>query len=118
MAGWRFPGGWWLSLVLVSVVPVWFYLAGWNGGQGVKRELAGTARVGDSAFQLWKQSYDDGRVRWCAQPLSRGVSGVFPVFKFRSATLETEFDSGLACATTEGSDPRMPMRAFPQKRSN
>jgi hypothetical protein len=94
--------------LLICAVPTWFYVSGWNGGQGERREAVAVIKLNGKGFRLWRQKPDDGSIRWCAEPLDRSNANGDLAFGFLADTLDAEFDAGLQCATAPRSDQTMP----------
>ena len=107
------PKAWWPSLLLITFVPTWFFLTGWDGGRGQTRHAVSIVEVDGDAFRLWRQVAGDGSTRWCAEVVGRASAPDKLVFVFRNETREAEFDAGLHCATdrhTQSSQPQLQRR--------
>jgi hypothetical protein len=108
MAGWHPPRAWWPSLILVTAVPVWGFLNGWNGGQGEHRQPVSLTKLDGKAFRLWRQDNGEGHFRWCAEPLDHGILSGQLAFSWRDRTDAAEFDAGLYCTAAKQMDPEPP----------
>jgi hypothetical protein len=88
----------WPSLLLITLVPIWFYLNGWDGGFGTTRMLVADVTVDKQPYRLWRSGTQDGTETWCAQPL--GSARPHRKLSFVEDGLEVvaSFDAGLFCA--------------------
>lgn len=109
MASWRVPQVWWPSLMLISAVPAWCFVDGWNGGQGHQREPIAAATVAGENFRIWRHVAAEQVTTWCAQPLGAKAKIRRLAFRFHASTRIAEFDGGLYCASFEHGETDMPL---------
>lgn len=88
----------WPSLLLVTLVPAWFYATGWDGGFGTVRHPVATVQVGDEEYRLWRAPEQAGTQGWCAQPLGRLNPKAALSFRQGGSAVPAHFESGLFCA--------------------
>lgn len=88
----------WPSLVLITVVPAWFYMSGWDGGFGSARTAVATVELEGASYRLWRSKPAGGLRTWCAQPLGEArTTGELDMVQGALAVPAT-FDAGLYCA--------------------
>jgi hypothetical protein len=86
----------WPSILLVTLVPLWSYLNGWDGGAGQARHPVATVNSGGSSFRLWKTDLGSGLEDWCAQPIGKSPAQLS--FARDDRMVPAEFGAGLWCA--------------------
>ena len=88
----------WPSLLLVTLVPIWCYLNGWDGGFGTTRTSVADVTVDKQTYRLWRAGSQEETDTWCAQPL--GPTRPHRKLSFVDDGLEViaSFDAGLFCA--------------------
>jgi hypothetical protein len=102
----------WPSLALVTLVPAWFFLNGWDGGTGAPREPVATVQLEGASWRLWRAPLPEGAERWCAEPLAGADGRDQPVLARQGTTVTAVFDAGLFCAELPGAPgpPRLRLR--------
>jgi uncharacterized iron-regulated membrane protein len=97
---WRLAlGAWWVpSLLLVSAVPAWFFLNGWNSGNGDLSQPRGQLRSAGQTYQLWSRKLDEGQTQWCVTSPAR-MNDRAPLMQSSDGAVFTAgFDAGRYCA--------------------
>ncbi len=88
----------WPSLLLVTLVPIWFFLNGWDGGFGTTRISVAVVTVDKQPYRLWRSGTKDGTETWCAQPLRSARPHRTLSFVDDGLEVVASFDAGLFCA--------------------
>ena len=88
----------WPSIALVTLVPAWFYLNGWDGGFGAPRVPVATVDLDGGSYALWRSGAPAGGTIWCAQPLGPGEASEELVLVSGDVAVPARFEAGLFCA--------------------
>lgn len=88
----------WPSIALVTLVPAWFYLNGWDGGFGAPRVPVATVALDGRSYALWWSGTPVGGNIWCAQPLGPGKASKELMLVSGNVEVPARFEAGLFCA--------------------
>jgi hypothetical protein len=88
----------WPSVALITVVPAWFLLDGWNGGFGSARVAVATVEADGARYRLWRSSERGATETWCAQPLDSVRPTAQLDFVRGGEAAQARFDAGSFCA--------------------
>ncbi len=111
---WRLAlGSWWLpSLLLVSALPTWFFLTGWNSGNGDLSQARGQLRVGDQTYWLWSRMVDEGETQWCVTSFAQLDQSILVLRSSNGATAAATFDAGRYCVILPSGAPVIAVKSI------